>query len=219
MNLQIIIATLFATVVTCGTATVDHGKIEPFPQPEPVTISENAAIKFKPQLFVSASVCASFLAVNAAGETTDGLKGSNRNDACKSLAIMYAWYFPKGFWTGFASRRHDWKSIVVWIDNPALETPKIIAVSMSTSDTTYNHPMASDYIGTNTSFRVRYQLGLGSPNMTFTHLDGEYQPLIMWEQLTDAARVALNESFKFEDAEMPFNDEYFEKRLEKARPL
>ncbi|ETM98417.1 hypothetical protein PPTG_19622 [Phytophthora nicotianae INRA-310] len=50
MNLQIIIATLFATVVTCGTATVDHGKIEPFPQPEPVTISENAAIKFKPQL-------------------------------------------------------------------------------------------------------------------------------------------------------------------------
>ncbi|ETL46893.1 hypothetical protein L916_03305 [Phytophthora nicotianae] len=190
MNLQIIIATLFATVVTCGTATVDHGKIEPFPQPEPVTISENAAIKFKPQLFVSASVCASFLAVNAAG-----------------------------FWTGFASRRHDWKSIVVWIDNPALETPKIIAVSMSTSDTTYNHPMASDYIGTNTSFRVRYQLGLGSPNMTFTHLDGEYQPLIMWEQLTDAARVALNESFKFEDAEMPFNDEYFEKRLEKARPL
>ncbi|ETI53623.1 hypothetical protein F443_03463 [Phytophthora nicotianae P1569] len=105
---------------------------------------------------------------------------------------MYAWYFPKGFWTGFASRRHDWKSIVVWIDNPALETPKIIAVSMSTSDTTYNHPMASDYIGTNTSFR---------------------------EQLTDAARVALNESFKFEDAEMPFNDEYFEKRLEKARPL
>ncbi|ETO82319.1 hypothetical protein F444_03521 [Phytophthora nicotianae P1976] len=228
MNLQIIIATLFATVVTCGTATVDHGKIEPFPQPEPVTISENAAIKFKPQLFVSASVCASFLAVNAAGETTDGLKGSNRNDACKYALLgsqVYGrarWYkdlWPSCFWTGFVSRRHDWKSIVVWIDNPALETPKIIAVSMSTSDTTYNHPMASDYIGTNTSFRVRYQLGLGSPNMTFTHLDGEYQPLIMWEQLTDAARVALNESFKFEDAEMPFNDEYFEKRLEKARPL
>ncbi|ETP08904.1 hypothetical protein F441_15185 [Phytophthora nicotianae CJ01A1] len=59
-------------------------------------------------------VCVSYPAVNAAGEVTGGLKGTNGNDACKYApqgsqvygragwykdlwAIMYAWYFPKGF--------------------------------------------------------------------------------------------------------------------------
>ncbi|KAF1783425.1 Necrosis inducing protein [Phytophthora cactorum] len=49
--------------------------------------------------------------------------------------------------------------------------------------------------------------------------DGEYQDLIVWEQLTDAARVALNDLNNFGKAEVPFNDEYFEDRLAEAWPF
>ncbi|KAG4042351.1 hypothetical protein PC123_g22158 [Phytophthora cactorum] len=210
MNLRVLVTTLFAALVACATATVDHDKIEPFPQPEPVTISEKTAIKFKPQLYTSEIACVSYPAVNAAGEVTGGLKGTNGNDACKYApkgsqvygragwykdmwAIMYAWYFPKGFWLDFPTRRHDWKSVVVWIDNLDLETPKIVGVSMSKSDTKYYKELKT--------------------------WDGEYQDLIMWEQLTDAARVALNDSKNFGRAEVPFSDEHYEDHLDKAWPL
>ncbi|ETL79716.1 hypothetical protein L917_19709 [Phytophthora nicotianae] len=247
------------TLVACTTATVDHDKIEPFPQPEQVTISEKAAIKFKPQLgstkIVSEKVCVPYPAVNAAGEVTGGLKETNGNfcelakpstpgsvapvsllktaivlikrslfvvpqvgliihiAACKYApkgsqvygrarwhkdlwAIMYTWYFPKGFWMGFPTRRHDWKSVVVWIDNPSLEEPKIVGVSMSESDT-----------------KTR------SMSLQLAQWDGEYQDLITWEQLTDAARVALNDNAKFGTAEVPFSDTHYEDHLDNAWPL
>ncbi|KAG3073747.1 hypothetical protein PC121_g8548 [Phytophthora cactorum] len=41
----------------------------------------------------------------------------------------------------------------------------------------------------------------------------------MWEQLTDAARVALNDDNNFGNAEVPFSDAHYEKHLEKAWPL
>ncbi|KAG3237738.1 hypothetical protein PI124_g17281 [Phytophthora idaei] len=138
---------------------------------------------------------------------------------------MYAWYFPKGFWVGFPSRRHDWKSVVVWIDNPDFEVPKILGVSMSESDTKYfkNHRLwPSNFVGfqkidprydrtyiygSNTSLRFYYQRDLGPSYMVLSSWDGEYQDLIVWEQLTDAARVALNDLNNFGKAEVPFNDE------------
>ncbi|KAL3659570.1 NLP effector protein 6 [Phytophthora oleae] len=46
------------------------------------------------------------------------------------------------------------------------------------------------------------------PYMDFSNEDGEYQDLIMWEQLTDAARVALNDSESFGEAEVPFSDKH-----------
>ncbi|KUF92059.1 hypothetical protein AM588_10006644 [Phytophthora nicotianae] len=155
MNIRALATTLFTLLFACAYATVDHDKVEPLPQPEAVTVSEKAAIKFKPQLYIPEMVCVSYPAVNAAGEVTGGLKGTNGNDACKYApqgsqvygragwykdlwAIMYAWYFPKGFWLLSPSRRHDWKSVVVWIDDPTLETPKIVGVSMSKSDSRYH---------------------------------------------------------------------------------
>ncbi|KAG2810718.1 hypothetical protein PC113_g23731 [Phytophthora cactorum] len=254
MSLRALATTLFATLVACATATVDHDKVEPFPQPEPVTISERAAIKFKPQLYTSKIACVPHPAVNAAGEVTGGLKGANGNDACqyapkgsqvygrarwyKNLwAIMYAWYFPKGFWMRVPTRRHDWKSVVVWIDNPDLEIPKIVGVSMSESDTRYRKEtktwpsnfagyrregprFSRTYIyGSNTSLRFEYQMELGSPYLNFAVWDGEYQDLIMWEQLTDSARVAFNDSSNFEKAEVPFSDNHYVDHLDKAWPL
>ncbi|ETP45343.1 hypothetical protein F442_08223 [Phytophthora nicotianae P10297] len=94
MYLQVL-ATLFAALVTCAIATVDHDKVKPFPQPEPATISEKAAIKFKPQLYIPEGVCVSYPAVNDAGETTGGLKGTNGNDACKYAQAVHS---PKRVW-------------------------------------------------------------------------------------------------------------------------
>ncbi|ETI54986.1 hypothetical protein F443_02289 [Phytophthora nicotianae P1569] len=50
-------------------------------------------------------------------------------------------------------------------------------------------------------------------------LGGELQDLIMWEQLTDVARMALNDSTNFENAEVPISDDHYEDHLDKARPL
>ncbi|KAG2519483.1 hypothetical protein JM18_006919 [Phytophthora kernoviae] len=105
---------------------------------------------------------------------------------------MYAWYFPKGFQGDFSSRRHDWASAVVWIDNPALDAPKLLGVSTSTSDSNliWNGPV----------------------------LDGGFQDLIMWEQLTDAARVALN-TVDFGNAKVMFNGANFADKLDNAWPF
>ncbi|EEY57056.1 NPP1-like protein [Phytophthora infestans T30-4] len=251
MNPQVL-ATIFVTAAwVCATAKIDHDKVQPFSQPTPVTISEKAAITFKPQLYTPKSVCVPFPAANAYGEITGGLKGSNGNDACvfpplgsqvygrvgwfrDVWAIMYAWYFPKGFWMGFVSRRHDWKNVVVWIDNPGLEEPKILGVSMSKSETKYTkerrlwpsnfagfYRMGRRYdrsyiYGFNTFLRFYYHFDVGTPNLYLSEWEGEYQDLIMWEQLTDVARAALNGSNNFEEVEVPISDEHFETRLDEA---
>ncbi|KAK1938898.1 hypothetical protein P3T76_008973 [Phytophthora citrophthora] len=231
---------IFVALAAGMSVAIDHDKIEPFPQPEPVTVSEKAAIKFKPQL----------------NEVTGGLKGTNGNGVCKYApmgaqvygragwykdiwAIMYSWYFPKGFnWMKLPSRRHDWKSVVVWIDNPDLETPKIVGVALSKSDTKYWKQLKLEpsyfagyrregrrshrtYIyGSNTSLRFEYEASdAGSPYLDFCYVDGEYQDLIMWEQLTDEARAALNNGESFGDAVVPISEEHYEKHLDNAWPL
>ncbi|KAG1707112.1 hypothetical protein DVH05_026308 [Phytophthora capsici] len=257
MKLHLLVVTVFVALVTGTPAIVDHDKIEPFPQPEPVTVSEKAAIKFKPQLYTHKQLCVPFPAVNAAGEITGGLSGANGNDACKYApkgaqvygragwykdlwAIMYSWYFPKGFnWLGYPSRRHDWRNVVVWIDNPELETPKIIGVAMAGSDTKYRREREmynSNFVGSQvqvtrrdrryyrsdspgSSTNLRFENG--ATHLDFARQDGDYQDLIMWEQLTDAARIALNDngSFGYSYAEVPFSDEHFEANRDKAWPL
>ncbi|OWZ00054.1 hypothetical protein PHMEG_00028838 [Phytophthora megakarya] len=244
-------AILFAVLTACAKATIDHDKVQPISQPEPITVAEKAAVKFKPQLCTSIRACVSFPAVNAVDEITGGLKGTNGNDACKYAplgsqvygragwfkdlwAIMYSWYFPKSFSWMKPNGRHDWMHIVVWIDNPALETPKIVGVSMSRSDSKSDPKYETELkisptafagyqryhnSGSNTSLRVEYVLDFGSPYMVLSHYDGEYQDLIMWEQLTEGARLALNNGDSFGNAKVPFNDDNFERHLAKAWPL
>ncbi|KAG1702276.1 hypothetical protein DVH05_010066 [Phytophthora capsici] len=66
--------------------------------------------------------------------------------------------------------------------------------------------------GSNTSLRFHNDMR----DQSFASRDGDYQDLIMWEQLTDAARVALNNSESFEKTEVPFSDEHYEVNLDKA---
>ncbi|KAE9266667.1 hypothetical protein PF008_g31558 [Phytophthora fragariae] len=149
MNLRPLLVTAIAVAGVLGSmggVTIDHDKVQPFAQPAPVTVSEKAAVKFKPSLQIFDG-CHSYPAVNAAGETSGGLKGTGKpNGDCKGAplgsqvygraswhkdlwAIMYAWYFPKEQGSSSKGKRHKWVSAVVWLDNPAIEKPKILAVS------------------------------------------------------------------------------------------
>ncbi|KAF1775677.1 Necrosis inducing protein [Phytophthora cactorum] len=166
---------------------IDHDAVVPFKQPEPVTIFEKAAIKFKPQLHIT-NGCHAYPAVNVGGQTSGGLKTKGAPSAgCKGSgwgsqvygrstwhngiwAIMYSWYFPKDSPSTGLGHRHDWEHVIVWIDNPEIAEPKILAVDGNSVKVKYlskwpiNHALES------------------------TGEAGDYQDLIMWEQMTDAAR-------------------------------
>ncbi|KAG3169988.1 hypothetical protein PI124_g17950 [Phytophthora idaei] len=136
--------------------------------------------------------------------------------------IMYAWFFPKGFFMGVASRRYDWSSAVVWIDNPDFATPAILCLSTSTSDDEYQKKAPAPDFGildgvTPLLYRSISEVA-GQPMLDYSSETGDVQPLIMWEQLTDAARDTLN-TFDFGDAQVPFNDANFEEKLKKAWPF
>ncbi|KAE9012581.1 hypothetical protein PR003_g15825 [Phytophthora rubi] len=150
---------------------------------------------------------------------------------------MYAWYFPKDMYnqlSGMKGHRHNWVSAVVWLDNPAFEKPKILAVSTSLTNGEYSTlkdgppecgrwscaPPFNDYINV-TSPMLAYGVGTdqGSWLIRTTERFGELQDLVMWEQLTEAARGALSETDFGEKAKVPFIDANFDTNLEASRPF
>ncbi|POM79409.1 NPP1-like protein, partial [Phytophthora palmivora] len=75
-------------LTTVAALTIDHDKVQPFAQPKPITITEKAAVKFKPSMAVIKG-CHPYPAVNAAGKTSAGLKGSGKpnSDDCKGSPL------------------------------------------------------------------------------------------------------------------------------------
>ncbi|EGZ04472.1 hypothetical protein PHYSODRAFT_423056, partial [Phytophthora sojae] len=233
---------------------IDHDKVQPFAQPEPVTVSEKTAVKFKPSLQIDGG-CHPYPAVNAAGETSAGLKGSGPDDGkCKGSglgsqvygraiwykdlwAIVYGWYFPKdkGFGGILAKgQRHKWVSAVVWLDNPAVETPKILAISTWNLEGGYvilkneppecsRHgcdPKFAEYINMTTpmlSYEPYFQRdSFHTLRPTTARGTGELQDLVMWEQLSEEARIALGEADFGEKSPVPFIDTNLNATLEAA---
>ncbi|KAG6587347.1 necrosis inducing-like protein NPP1 type [Phytophthora cinnamomi] len=256
MNLHslLFITITAATLSVVAADSIGHDKVQPFAQPEPTTISEKAAVKFKPSLQIVGG-CHPYPAVNAAGETSGGLKKTGERDGdCKGSplgsqvygravwfkdlwAIMYAWYFPKDVYYGVWSKnghRHKWASAVVWLDNPAAETPKILAVSTSKPNGGYRflknappacgrwscNPPFTDYIN-GSSVMLEYGLDYddygSSVTLSTDRRKRGFQDLIMWEQMTDEARNALSQTNFGEKAKVPFIDVNFNASLEAAR--
>ncbi|EGZ13762.1 hypothetical protein PHYSODRAFT_335497 [Phytophthora sojae] len=168
--MKLLVVALVCITLLCSVvgATIIHDQVKPFAQPVPVTISEKAAVKYKPQLFTY-DRCESFPAVNAAGEVTGGLKGTKGKKGCEKAPrgsqvygrsgwyqdkwpMMFAWYFQKNVKGHASKKRHDWANMG-WI------------------------------------------------KLEVAYADGKSQDLIMWEQLTDAARECLN-SADFEDTKI-----------------
>ncbi|KAJ8544374.1 hypothetical protein ON010_g11894 [Phytophthora cinnamomi] len=238
---------LFA-VVNAQSSSIPHNEVQPFVQPVPVTDSEKAAVKFKPQLKISDG-CHPYPAVQANGSVSAGLKwtfiGQSGDCGGSPLgsqiyarsswysdvwAIMYAWYFPKGREaTGGVGlgHRHNWEFVVVWIDNPALDNSTILGVSMSAYlGYSKRHPPKAKYVdGTSVKVDYYYNLVVGNTALRLTEDAGETQDLISWEQLPDVARSALNSTdwdttlWHMGSVEMPLKDGVFTERLEKSWPF
>ncbi|EEY63535.1 NPP1-like protein [Phytophthora infestans T30-4] len=277
MNLVVLLVQCFALLSSTRAGTINHDQVQPFAQPVPVTIAERAAVKFKPQLYITQGRV-SFPAVNAAGETSGGLKVTKGTEGCSEAplgsqvcgrstwyqdkwAMVFAWYFPKSFWDFDAKDRHYWASMVLWLDNPALhvETPKILGASLSHQlqkrqwmatltmaerrDAYFKQtnipPMGfvgTQQIAQNRISRRRWNYTyVGGSNvstristtywdsfewlaLTFSEVDGKFQDLIVWEQLTDDARAALN-SAEFGESKVPLNDHNLENTLKLAYPF
>ncbi|OWZ13135.1 Necrosis inducing protein NPP1 [Phytophthora megakarya] len=166
--------TLFFLVVAginfVNATSVAYDKVEPIPQPQPVTISDKAGVKFKPQIYMDGS-CTSFPAVNVRGDVSAGLPREGGNVGCTKAplgsqvygratwfngvwAIMYAWYFPKSFVFGYVGTyTHDWQNAVVWISNPDVASPKILGISTSKrSETDYTKPITKETFISSTNY-------------------------------------------------------------------
>ncbi|GMF31544.1 unnamed protein product [Phytophthora lilii] len=126
-------------------ATIEHGEVVLFKQPEPASATEKAAIKFKPQLSI-ANGCVSYAAVYEAGQVSTWLKGPDHlGIKCAGLdgltegsqvygrsawygrvwGIMSAWFFPE--------MTPVWQHLIVWTNNPNVSEQTIVAVSTSTN--------------------------------------------------------------------------------------
>ncbi|KAJ8123795.1 hypothetical protein ONZ43_g334 [Nemania bipapillata] len=188
-------------------------------------------LKFKPELKV-VNGCVPFPAVDAAGNTSGGLSPTgDPSGGCSSstgqvytrgaqygsrYALMYSWYMPKDSPSSGLGHRHDWECIVVWLDSATAASPQIVALSTSAHgdfDTiTSNFPLdgTRSKIQYYSTWPLDHQLGT-------TTATGGSQPLIAWENLTDAARTAL-ENTDFGSANVPFKDANFNNNLAKASP-
>uniref|UniRef100_A0AAV1TQS6 Uncharacterized protein n=1 Tax=Peronospora matthiolae TaxID=2874970 RepID=A0AAV1TQS6_9STRA len=193
--------------------TIDHDKIVPFSEPEPVTISEKAGVKFKPLLEIITG-CAPYAAVNAEGATNGGLRPSgDPQSGCEGSklgsqvygrstwhkdvwAIMFASYFPKDSPLPVLGHRHDWENVVLFIDDPNKVEPDDLGFVM---------------IKYESSFPLNHAFNI-------TTDAGSSQDLIMWHQMPDLARRALNDT-DFGKANTPMNDLNFMTKIKAAWPF
>ncbi|KAJ8569469.1 hypothetical protein ON010_g5794 [Phytophthora cinnamomi] len=246
MKLGLLFTLALAALVAVEAGVIDYDKVQPFPEPEPKTVSEKAAVKFKPSLSIQDG-CHPYAAVNAAGDTNGGLspgainEGWNRtaHDDCQGSAlgsqvysrsgwyrdvwaIMYAWYFPKDTsWLDDPTVRHDWINAIVWLNNPALENPSLLGVSVSRGGAFYvaYPPRFMDAYMNGTHPRMQYYTGsnsMGYHTIDISQEVGDFQDLIHWSQLTDKARNALETGDFGTNTPVPFNDANFEKNLERS---
>ncbi|OWZ14549.1 Necrosis inducing protein NPP1 [Phytophthora megakarya] len=210
------------------TKSIDHDQVKPFAQPEPITISDKVGVKFKPQIHIKTG-CEPYPAVNDVGETSGGLKptgnirgkcggsglgsqvygrGKWHNDV---WAIMYAWYFPKASPSAGLGFRHQWQYAVIFIDNPDVPEPKVLGCSMTSYKAKakkYKPCPSFAFDGTSIKFRYKHQWP-EVQDLDVTSDAGKFQDLIMWDQLTEDARQALNSRSCFGDEIPPMNDWLF----------
>lgn len=217
-------------IPVASAAVIGHDQVVGFTEVTPTTTTQIAAKLFQPTLKVT-NGCVPFPAVDAQGNTSGGLSTSgDSNGGCSSStgqvyarsawyngvwAIMYAWYFPKDSPSSGLGHRHDWEGAVVWIDNPAAASPQILNISYSQHGDWLN--VAKSSTNTNgTHPKLEYKsIWPVNHALYITNTAGGYQPLIGWDDLTAAARTALNTT-NFVDANVPLNDSNFTNNLAAA---
>ncbi|KAJ4335000.1 hypothetical protein N0V95_009028 [Ascochyta clinopodiicola] len=135
----------------------------------------------------------------------------------EKFGILYAWYFPKdqpnaGNVAG--GHRHDWESVVVWLDNPSNDNPKILGAAASghgsyKTTTTPNRQGDNVLIEYFTSFPTNHEL-------QFTDTVGKSYWISDYDAMPTAVKDVLASTTLFGDANVPFRPDNFEGNLEKA---
>nr|A0A7M2BSK1.1 RecName: Full=NLP effector protein 8; AltName: Full=Nep1-like protein 8; Flags: Precursor [Plasmopara viticola]QOT13801.1 NEP1-like protein 8 [Plasmopara viticola] len=239
--------TVFYLVALCTFASADdqpryiinklpYEQIKPFPAVEPDCRINEIALQFQPQLHIS-SGCHPYPAVDKNGYISTGLGVSHVFTDCDGspegsqvygrayvykgyLAIMYAWYFPRDYmvspvWIG---HRNAWEHAVLWLGG-LTEDPELLAVAAKSmwGYRTYAPPK-SKYMKDD-SFKLEYSWMVMSHHyLTATKDPGEFQDLIMWNNMTERAResLRLKSSSHFKS---PLSDDRFFRALRKSYPF
>lgn len=103
--------------------------------------------------------------------------------------------------------RHDWESIVVWLDAYDVDAEYLgIAWSGHGGFTKQKAEDKDDDDFTNSRPHIMYNTnGITSHELFLTSKKGGEQPLIAWGDMNEESRVALNED-DFGDAIVPFKE-------------
>ncbi|KAE9321788.1 hypothetical protein PR003_g17387 [Phytophthora rubi] len=203
MNLRAFFTAVAASLVLVQADVISHDEVVPFAQPTATTTEQAAGIKFKPQIHIS-NGCHPYPAVDKNRNTSGGLKPTGSSSAgCKG--------------SGYGSQIYGRITTFNGVYALMYSCPSIIAVSPS-AHSGYNiyYPPESNTID-GFSAKVDYSSSWLVVNhaLDSTSDAGETQDLIMWDQLTDAARTAL-ENTDFGDANVPMKDANFEAKLANA---
>ncbi|POM76014.1 NPP1-like protein [Phytophthora palmivora] len=242
MNFRtIIIAIVSLATVQAQSKVISYDTVQPFPQPLPVTDAQKAVVKYKPQLKIE-NGCHPYPAVQKDGAIGGGLKWSGpQGDQCKGSplgsqvyarstwvynkwAIMYVWYFPKGRapipLPRSMGHSHGWEYAIMWLDKPSPNST-VLGVSLSAAvGWAKEAPPPQKYLDGN-SLKVAYYFDQtwGNTAVKYTEEKGEFQDVIAWDQLSDAARASLiNTDWDETPAnvarvKMPMKDDVFMEKL------
>ncbi|GMF09319.1 unnamed protein product [Phytophthora lilii] len=129
---------------------IGHDEVVPFKQLEPVTISEKSCHEVQTSNpYLKRSKCK--------GSGWDSQVYGRSTWYSDVWAIMYSWYFPKDSPSTGLGHRHDWEHVIVWIDNPDVPEPRILAVTPS-AHSGYSAQVPSDADKVDgTSVKVNYE--------------------------------------------------------------
>ncbi|CAH0473175.1 unnamed protein product [Peronospora belbahrii] len=112
-----------------------------------------------------------------------------------------------------------WLEVCYYMGGNLSEDAKLLSVTIPSllGYLTYSLP-SNSYMDENSvkltcTWHYQHQLCL-----KVTHKAGEFQPLIMWNNMTDAARKALEDT-KFFGSKSPVSSKAFQKAMEKAYPF
>ncbi|XP_014550634.1 hypothetical protein COCVIDRAFT_114971 [Bipolaris victoriae FI3] len=214
-------------------AVVNHDSLNPIrTRLQPGAIGR-AIERFQPLLHI-AHGCQPYTAVDDNGNTSGGLQDTGSTDGgCRDrnkgqtyaraawhrgkFAIMYAWYWPKdqpiaGNVVG--GHRHDWESVVVWLDNPANANPRILGAAASAHGN-YQRTTSPPIQGNNVKVEYFTRFPLNHA-LQFTNTPGRTYWINDWDAMPQASRAALTPGGLFGSANVPFRPDNFFSNLDRA---
>ncbi|KAK2053190.1 NPP1-domain-containing protein, partial [Colletotrichum caudatum] len=222
---------------------MDHDKILPIPTTLDGGVMGGLEDRFSPLLHAVAG-CTPYAAVDSngyagaglepAGDVTGKCRDSNHagqtytrvGKSHDRFAILYSYYVPKVMEGRAGKHRHHWLTAVVWLafdgcpDEAKNFSPRGISFStvpgqFDTRPTPNTLYVTNDGIGIATHPIIAYRVDELLFASHWGPDDALSPPLVGWDALPQPAKDQLN-GIKYEDTQVPFNDENFQTYLDAA---